>query len=181
MKIKFRYPKLTLIGAIIISAYFIFSNHSVKILLSQLNSFSYFGAFIAGLFYTYGFTGPLAAGFFIDLNPNNILLAGILGGFGALVSDLLIFDITRFTLIDEFNLLKKTKFVVGVSNSIEKIFGKQVKVMLAYLLAGVFIASPLPDEAGVIMIAGLTKIKQSVFITISFVLNTIGILLLLSL
>jgi len=48
---------------------------------------------------------------------------------------------------------------------------------LRYL--GILIASPLPDEAGVIMLAGLTKIKSNVFAILSFSLNTAGILILL--
>jgi uncharacterized membrane protein YdjX (TVP38/TMEM64 family) len=50
-----------------------------------------------------------------------------------------------------------------------------------YAFAGILIASPLPDEAGVIMLAGLTKIKTWALAIISIILNTIGILIMLSL
>ncbi len=178
---KFKYPKLTLVGLIILASYFIFSNPAVKTFVSGLNSIGYFGAFIGGLLYTYGFTGPIAAGFFIDLELGNIWFGGLLGGFGALLSDLLIFNVTKFELMDEFTLLKKTRLISRTSKSIEKIFGETIRRYLAYLLAAVFIASPLPDEAGVIMIAGLTKINRYVFLLTSFFCNTAGILVLMSL
>ena len=47
------------------------------------------------------------------------------------------------------------------------------------VLAGFIIASPLPDEIGVIMLAGLTKIKIGILVVLSLILNTLGILVLL--
>jgi len=49
-----------------------------------------------------------------------------------------------------------------------------------YLFAGVFIASLLPDEAGVIILAGLTKLSARALSVIGFVLNSLGILIILS-
>ena len=50
-----------------------------------------------------------------------------------------------------------------------------------YAFVGILIASPLPDEIGVIMLAGLTKINFKILAIISFILNTLGILIILSL
>jgi len=49
-----------------------------------------------------------------------------------------------------------------------------------YIIAAILIASPLPDEAGITILAGLTKIKAYAVAIISIILNTIGILILLS-
>ena len=176
---KFRYPKILALVIAIILAYFIFSNPSVSSFVSHLNNFSYLGILIAGMLFTFGFTSPFAAGFFIVLNPSNLLLAGILGGFGALISDFLIFKLIRFSFEDEFIRLRKTKTINDISNLIEKNLGHKLKIYLMYAFAGFLIASPLPDEAGVIMLAGLTKIKQGIFAIISLVCNTLGILILL--
>ncbi|MEM4271920.1 MAG: hypothetical protein QXD13_02445, partial [Candidatus Pacearchaeota archaeon] len=86
-----RYPKITLFLIAIIAAYFIFSNPKVADFVSRLHEYSYLGVFIAGVFFTFGFTTPFAAGFFIALNPSNIWLAGIIGGCGAMIGDTLIF------------------------------------------------------------------------------------------
>ncbi len=48
-----------------------------------------------------------------------------------------------------------------------------------YLFAEIMIASPLPDELGVAMIAGLTKIKQTTLGFMSFGLHFLGILVIL--
>ena len=106
---KFRYPKLLAFVLIIIAAYFIFSNPTVSNFMLMLNGWGYFGAFISGMFFTLGFTSPISAGFFITLNPENIWLAGILGGIGAMLMDLLIFKFIRFSFMDEFKRLKHTK------------------------------------------------------------------------
>jgi hypothetical protein len=105
---NFRYRKIALLVLSIIAAYFIFSNPKVSILMTHIGSWSYLGVFIAGIFFTLGFTSPLSAGFFITLNPENIWLAGILGGLGAMFGDLLIFKFIRFSFMDEFHRLKKT-------------------------------------------------------------------------
>lgn len=177
--LNFRYKKILLLLMSIIASYLIFSNPKVVEYISSLNSWGYLGVFIAGVFFAFGFTSPISAGFFITLNPENILLAGILGGLGALISDMIIFKFIRFSFMDEFQRLKKTLIIKKVSLLIDETFGHKIKIYIMYAFAGILIASPLPDEAGVIMLAGLTKIKANILAIISFVLNTAGILILL--
>lgn len=177
----FNYPKLAILVLMIILAYKIFSNPAVQAWASQLGGLGYLGMFIAGIMFSFGFTSPFAAGFFITLNPENIWLAGVIGGAGALVGDMTIFSIIRFTFMDEFRRLEKTMVIKEARDLIEKTLGHKIRVYLLYALAGIFIASPLPDEAGVTMLAGLTHIKARVLATISFALNTVGILVLLAL
>ena len=176
---KFKYPKIFCLVITIIIAYLIFKNPSVSSFVLQLGNLSYFGVFIAGMLFAFGFTAPFAAGFFITLNPHNILLAGIIGGIGALLSDLLIFSFIRVSFEDEFNKLRKTKLIRSIGKVIEKSLGKKLKAYLMYIFAGFIIASPLPDEIGVIMLAGLTRINARILAVLSFILNTIGILVLL--
>ncbi len=179
--LNFRYKKIFLLLLSIIIAYLIFSNSKIADYVSSLNSFGYLGVFIAGLFFAFGFTSPISAGFFITLNPENLWLAGILGGLGALIGDMIIFKFIRFSFMDEFQRLKKTSIIKKVSMLIDKTLNHKIKVYFIYAFAGIFIASPLPDEAAIIMLAGLTKIKSNILAIISFVMNTAGILILLSL
>lgn len=179
--LNFRYKKIFLLLLSILASYFIFSNPKVADYVSSLNSFGYLGVFIAGLFFAFGFTSPISAGFFITLNPENLWLAGVLGGLGALIGDIIIFKFIRFSFMDEFQRLKKTSIIKKVSMLIDETLGHKIKVYFIYAFAGIFIASPLPDEAAIIMLAGLTKIKLNILAIISFVMNTAGILILLSL
>ena len=176
---NFKYPKIICLIIAIILAYFIFRNPVISDFVSHLGIWGYFGVFIAGLLFTFGFTSPLAAGFFITLNPENIWIAGIVGGTGALILDVLIFKFIRASFQDEFFRLKKTIVIRKTNELIEKSIGKKLQLHLMYALAGLVIASPLPDEAGVIMLAGLTKIKLGNVMKLSFILNTLGIIVLL--
>ncbi|OIO41627.1 hypothetical protein COX97_00910 [Candidatus Pacearchaeota archaeon CG_4_10_14_0_2_um_filter_05_32_18] len=178
---KFKYPKIFLLLVMIVLSYFIFRNPSISDYLSHLGGLGYLGIFIGGILFAFGFTAPFSVGLFISLNPSNIWIAGIIGGLGALISDLLIFKLIKFSFIDEFNRLRNTKTLKNIKRLIQKSIGEKIKVYLMYALAGILIASPLPDEAGVIMLAGLTKINFKVLAIISFILNTLGIILILSL
>jgi hypothetical protein len=179
MLFGYKYPKLTGLVLAIILAYVIFSNPFVAGFISGLGNWGYLGVFITGLFFSFGFTSPFAAGFFITLNPGNIWLAAFLGGFGAMLSDLFIFNIIRFSFMDEFKRLERTKVLKRVEHYFENGLAKKIKIYLLYVFAGFLIASPLPDEAGVIILAGLSRIKQSTLAVISLICNTLGILVLL--
>ena len=176
---KFKYPKIFALILVIILSYFVFSNPNVREFVSHLNGWGYLSAFLAGTLFTFGFTSPLSAGLFITLNPENIWLAGILGGLGAMLGDLFIFKIIRFSFMDEFERLEHTPNMKKFSMLMDNFLGHRIKVYLMYALAGFFIASPLPDEAGVIMMAALTRIKPGVLAIFSLTCNTIGILILL--
>jgi hypothetical protein len=174
-----KYPKLLLLILSIILAYILIKNPVVYNFLSNLNTLSYLGVFIAGMLFAFGFTAAFALGFFIALQPSNILIAGIIGGLGALVSDLLIFNFIKLSFANEFAQLQKTKSFKLFDKNSKKFLGKKIKNYLMLTFAGFLIASPLPDEVGVTLLSGLTKIKQSAIAIIGFVLNTIGILIIL--
>lgn len=176
---KFRYPKTIGMIIAVILAYIIFSNPAVEEFISGLGNLGYIGVFIGGLFFTFGFTTPFAVGFFITLDPANIWLAGILGGMGALIGDLLIFQFIRMSFMDEFGRLKKTKLIKSTEKLANGFLNHHLKTYLVYAFAGIIIASPLPDEIGVAMLAGFTKLKAWKLALISFVMNALGILVLL--
>lgn len=178
---RFKYPKLMLLGIMILIAYFIFRNPIISSYLSRLGSLGYLGIFIGGILFAFGFTAPFSVGLFILINPSNIWIAAIIGGLGALISDLLIFKFIKLSFKDEFKRLKNTKTMKSIGLLIQNSLGEKIKVYLLYSLAGLIIASPLPDEIGVIMLAGMTKINFKVLVIISFILNTLGILVILSL
>jgi hypothetical protein len=175
---NFPYKKIFLLVLFIFLAYLIFRNPSVQTVVSSLGKLQYFGVFIAGMFFTFGFTTPFSAGFFIVLNPANPLLTALIGGMGAVIGDLAIFSFIRFSFMDEFKRLEKTFLIRKISQEMQLHFGSRIRLYLLYALAGLIIASPLPDEAGVIMLAGLTHIKPKVMVTISFIFNSLGILFL---
>lgn len=176
---RFKYPKLVFFVLCIILAYLIFRNPSVSLPLSKLQNLSYLGIFIAGIMFTFGFTTPFAIGAFIVLNPSNIYLAAVVGGLGALLGDLTIFKIIRISFQREFNLLKNEKPFKRVSDLIHNHIKLKFYNYFLFIFAGIIIASPLPDELGVAMLAGLTKIHPRIFALLSFLFNSLGILVML--
>ena len=177
---KFRYPKIVLLIIAIILAYYIFSETSFPALLQGLNVSKYLIIFIGGLLFSFGFTTPFAIGIFLTTNPENIFLASIIGGLGALASDMVIFNIIKLSFMDEFNRLEHTKPIKKMSSLIKTKINEKIRVYLLYTCAGLIIASPLPDELGITMLAGLTAIKLSTLAKISFTMNALGILIMLA-
>jgi len=173
-----RYPKILMLILTIILAYMIFSNPVVSNYINNLKIGGYLGMFIAGIFFTFGFTTAFSTGYFLTLTPENIYLAAVIGGAGALIGDLFIFKFVRLNFMDEFRRLKNTNAMKKAARIFESRFLRKFRTYLMYAIAGIIIASPLPDEAGVIMLAGLTKIDARVLAPISFIFNSLGILFL---
>lgn len=180
MTMKFHYPKLALFCIVAVATYFIFSQPAVIGFFSTIGNISYFEVFLGGMLFSFGFTTPFAAALFATIQTENIFLAGIIGGIGATISDLFIFGFVRFSFSDEFERLERTRFAKKVGSAIKHTLGARIKAYLTFVIAGFLIASPLPDETGIILLAGLTKIKPATLAVASFLLNTAGIIVLLS-
>src|SRR3989344_1417020 len=176
---KFKYPKLTILAICIVAAYFVFSLESTKEFMAFLGT-KYFGVAIAGFLFSFGFTTPFAIGAFVTMNPQNVFLSAIIGGFFAMLADLTILGIIRMSFMDEFKKLKKTK-TIKTFVSFEPNWNKKIKHYFLYAFAGIVIVSPLPDELGVSMIMWLGKIKPLPLAIITFVANTLGIFVILNL
>lgn len=64
------------------------------------------------MFFTYGFTAaPATAILLILAREQNIVLAGFIAGFGALIGDAIIFKLIRHSFADEVEKLSKEKAV----------------------------------------------------------------------
>ncbi len=174
----FTYPKLTLYFFSILLAYFIFSFDFISGLLNGLN---YFFIFLAGLFYSAGFTTPLATGFFLNIENNIPFFGLILASVGALIADFGIFSFIRVSFGKEIHKLEKTSFISHVLGFFRNSFSDRMRKVLVYVFAFFIIASPLPDEIGVAMLAGFTKVHPYVFALVSFIANFVGIYFLVSL
>ena len=81
--------------------------------------------------------------------------------------------------MDEFRRLEHTTTFKLFRKSFSFKPLMKLKIYFLYIFAGLIIASPLPDEVGVSMLAGLTSIRISSLAMLSFVMNTLGILFIL--
>ena len=179
-KHKIKYPKLLLLLlTFVISIILFYEGKTYPPFNGFLTSLGYIGVFLGGIFYAYGFTAaPATAALLVLAKEQNILLAGLIGGFGALVSDIIIFLFIKYSFADEIKKLEKEKVVKFLEKEEEKFFGHHHKYVLASL-AGFLIASPLPSEIGVTLMAALKNMSIKKFMIIAYSLHTVGIILIL--
>ena len=177
---SFKYPKLFLLIFFIALSYYLFSTPLISDLVNSFNHLGHFGVFISGAMTAFGFTAPFGIGLLSKINPENILLATIIAGIGAMVTDIFIFHTIKFSFTDELKKLEKTKAIKEIEKIVKE--NKHIKVAhyLLYVIAGLIIVTPIPDEIGVSMLAGLTTINPIKFAVISFCLHTSAIFFLFS-
>ena len=173
----FRYPKIEFLILSILIAYAVFTQTTFPDKIGRLDGLGYIGIFIAGMLYSFGFSASFAVGFFLTVKDLNIFLAAIIGGLGSLLTDLIIFTVIRFSFMDEFNRIKKTKPFLFVEKLMEKDLNSKTRRVLLYITSCIMIASPLPDEVAVTILSGLTNLKLKGMAVISIILSTIGILI----
>lgn len=94
----------------------------------------------------------------------------LIGGAGAVMGDLLIFRFVRSPLADYIIRISTSAHMRRVGRAFER--GPFWWIVPA--LGALIIASPLPDELGLIMM-GLSHIRTSYFIALSYVMNAVGI------
>jgi uncharacterized membrane protein YdjX (TVP38/TMEM64 family) len=121
--IQIKYPKLSLFILSFIVAYLLFSCRSFAPLHNTLLLLGYFGTFLTGILYAYGFTAPPATAILLILaGGQNIVFAGLVAGLGALLSDLIIFLFIRHGFTDEIERLSKEKIFQYIQKKISTTF-----------------------------------------------------------
>jgi hypothetical protein len=176
--VSFKYPKLVLLIACIALAYYLFSIDAVGNFVAGISRLSSIGDFIGGVFFSFGFTVPFSIGFFLTSHPSNIFLSTFIAGIGSVIGDLVIFRTIKFSFMDEFRELEKKKAIQKIEKIVKNNRHVLVSHYLVYIFAGLALATPVPDEIGVAMLAGLTTIKPSKLAIISFILHAIPIFML---
>ncbi len=132
-------------------------------------------SFVSGIFFTSVFT----------VAPASVALAGIAetgshaavalwGALGAMLGDLMLFYFIRDKFADDIANSLKPSIVKHVVSSFHFGFLK----WLSPLLGAAIIASPLPDEFGLALM-GMSKVKTAVLMPVAFVMNAIGIYLII--
>lgn len=162
-----------LIALSILLAALIHQSGQLENLLRSTRDISFIlGAFLAGIFFASTFTVALATSVFLILGQtHNPLLVALVGGLGAFLGDSLIFKFLKDDLIADFEYVEK----YFPKTIIKRLFHSKMIFWFAPFIAAFVIASPLPDEVGLLMLASI-KLRYHHFFWISFLLNTLGIL-----
>ncbi len=132
--------------------------------------------FLAGMFYTSFLTSPISMAMIVVLAENNnpIILA-LLAGMGAVVGDLVIIKFFKEKLSKDVSLITRELQLKKINNFL-------VKWKLEFitpLVGAIIIASPLPDELGLMML-GASNLKYYQIVILTYLLNTAGILLIVT-
>lgn len=174
---RYHYKNLTYVAISIILALFLLRIEGFHNFLFNLGNFGYIGAFIGGLLYVSTFTVSIGSVILIvlaqKLNPVEI---GLLGGLGGVIGDFVIF---RF--------IRNRGFVNEVKHLFQYLGGDKITHLIHTkyfswtlpVIGALIIASPFPDEFG-ISLMGISRMKTSQFILLSFILDTVGVFLIIS-
>src|SRR3989344_296416 len=171
-----KYPRFLILLIVIIFSYILSSSfHANENIISVL--IIYMAAFGLGVLYCYGFTAPFATGVFLIMpHEQNILLISLIAGLGTLFGELIMFKFIRSSFHGELRTLSKEKFIMKIKKLMKK---HPFMKSIVPITASIAIASPLPNEIGVVLFASYKNISTRVFSIISYILNTVGILTIL--
>lgn len=165
---------MLIIGVSICLAVFLANTNLLVNILTSTKELQMFGSLIAGIFFTSIFTTAPAIATLGEIAQNNsILTTALFGAIGAVLGDLIIFRFIRDRLSDHLAELVKHQ---GFTKRTKALFRLKMFRWFTFLLGGLILASPFPDELAV-SIFGFLHIKTSWFIPISFIFNFAGIVL----
>lgn len=167
-----------LVLASIVFAVWLGVTGTIEILLAALHTTAFGQSFVAGLFFTSVFTtapATVALGTIaVHIHPVQNALVGALG---SLVGDLIIFKFVQNDITKDFvflmKMLKKEKRSLWLHLHF---FRLRAFKWIVPLLGALVIASPLPDELGLMML-GLSRVKTRYMIPLTYSMNVLGILL----
>lgn len=147
----------------------------LELAIGSIKDYYILASFIAGIFFTSIFTiAPSSVALVSIANDAPIPGVVVFAGLGAMCGDLILFFFIRdrFTA-NVMSMMKKTT-VKHIMRSFHFGFLK----WLAPLIGALIIASPLPDEFAITLL-GISKTKTAVLIPLSFIMNAIGVYLLI--
>ena len=175
--IHWKYKNLTTIFVGIVLAIILSRIDAFHSFLLHLGGFGYVGAFIAGIFFVSTLTVATSALILLILAETlSPLEIGLIAGLGAVVGDMTIFHFVKDNLSSEiediYNHMDRKRHV-------KKLFHSKYFNWILPIIGAIIVASPFPDELGVSLI-GLSKMSTGKFIFLSYILNSIGIFLVVS-
>ena len=174
---KIKYKNVIILLLSIIFALILSRFEVLHEFLLNLGNLGYIGAFIAGILFVSTFTVATGAVILLvlaeKLSPVEI---GIVAGLGAVIGDFAIFKFVRDGLTDE---VKEVYEKIDHNNHLLKLLHTKYFSWMFPVFGAIVIASPLPDEIGVSLM-GIGKMKTYQFLILSFILNAVGIFLVVS-
>lgn len=150
---------------------------AVQKAIEYIGTFGYIGVFFVGILFVSTFTVvPAGAVLFYSAQILNPLGVAVIAGAGGVVGDYLMFRFFKNNVFEEL----KPIFARFEHSHLSWLFSTPYFAWFAPVAGALVIASPLPDEIGISLL-GISRLKHWQFIALSFVLNSIGILFIVTL
>lgn len=170
---KFKNTFLLILSLIIFI--FLIQTPLIDKVIKYIGSFGYISAFFSGVFFISTFTVVPSSVILFHLSEFlNPYIVALLAGIGAMLGDYIVFRFIKDKVFEEWYIFFK-RFKLP---RIKKLFKTPYFAWMLPVLGAIIIASPIPDEIGISLL-GLSKIKKWQFFIITFVLNTVGILIII--
>ncbi len=129
------------------------------------------GGLIAGFFFSSVFTvAPAIVALGEIAQYGSLVATALVGGFGAMAADLLIFRFLKKNFSDDVAFSARHAKSARLTALLRSAGFNWVLI----LLGGLIIASPLPDELGLALM-GVTRLKPLTLAPLSFAFNALGI------
>ncbi len=152
--------------------FFLLASPQVHAFISSSKDWGYFGALIAGLFFSYGLTSlPAVAVLAILSESLNVVVMAFIAAAGATASDFFLFTVMRKKIVERVRIVERSNWFAKLKET------KRFK-FLTFLLpiaGGLLIASPVPDEIA-IAVLGFSKLNSRIFLLLAFCAKFFGIL-----
>lgn len=163
---------LGIIALSVLVAVILVKTEALEQLFMSTRHISFLNSFISGFFFTSVFTTAPAIAALAEISQIDSRLAtSFFGGLGAMCGDFIIFQFVRDRLSTHvFDLLK----IKGGMRRLQAHLRNKYFRWLTFLVGGLIIASPIPDEVGLSLL-GFSKMRTVWFLVLSFVFNFIGI------
>jgi len=164
--------ELLIVAVSVLMGFLLIETQAVPRLLSLASEARILTSFLAGMFFASVFTTiPATIALGEIAQEYSLFWTAFFGGLGALVADFVIFRFFRDDVSDALIAL----FKGSARTRLARIFHLRLFRWLTPFLGAIIIASPLPDELGLV-IWGFSKLPTKYFVPLSFTLNAMGIL-----
>lgn len=171
------YPKFVLLVFTFVLAVYLFKELKALPFHDILISYSFIGAFIAGICFSSGLTAaPATAILLLLAKDQNLWYIGAVSVLGTFAGDLVIFEFFRYSFDDEIRLFSKEKIILYIDKKISL----KIRKYFLLVLGSLFIASPLPDSIGIMLMASEKKFSLEKFSILMILLHATGIFIVLA-
>ncbi|MBI4177194.1 MAG: hypothetical protein HY516_02405 [Candidatus Aenigmarchaeota archaeon] len=179
-KYEWKHRNLAFIFLSTAIAVYMLTTPEIAGLIGHSGKLGYLGALVAGFFFSSLFTTPISMAVLAILGKSlDPLWIAAIGAFGAMTADYIIFQFVRRSIDNLKEEILELKFFIERHNPVHTnpnpALVHKLKMYLTPVLAGLIIASPLPDEIAIGMLGAAHYEKKKVLV-FAFVANFLGIL-----